>query len=252
MTLIGVDISSVARWRARLDRTPAVRRSAFSPSEVAWCGDEAASYALAWAWKEAAVKLIGTGFDGIGWRGVWSHPTPGGVEVGLGPQARDAVAAAGLAGPLRCAACSDGDLVVVALVAGRGDVAIRAMRFDCSRDRRARHRAARDAARCAADLAAASLAPPRPRGAPGWCNAADCAPAATWKDGTAAAASRSYGPGLVCVGVIKKQQERSSELEPSSCLSFAYDQPLRQQLLRHLTNSQRGDTCPRPLRSKQA
>jgi hypothetical protein len=252
MTRIGVDISSIEQWRTRLDRTPAVRGSAFAASEAAWCRDEAASYALAWAAKEAAVKLLGTGFDGIGWRGVWSRPAATGIELGLGPQARVAPGAAGLAGPLRCAACCDGDRVVVALVAGGGDVAIRTLGFDCSGDRRTRHRAGRRAARRAAELAATACAP-SPHAAQTWSIAANCAPAVRWEDGTAAMASFAHGRDLVCVGVVKEQRETSSPLRPSDVLTFEYDQRLRQQLLRQLpTNSQRGATCPRPLRPGRA
>ncbi len=231
MTRIAVDITSVAQWAVTLARTPAVRFSAFSQSEIAWCGEEAALYALAWAFKEAAVKLLGTGFDGIGWRGVWSCPTAAGVAVGLGPEARAAPGAADLTGPLRCAACSDEDRLLVALVAGRGDVAIRSLRVDCTSDRSVRHRASRREARRAAGMAAAALAPTRPA-APAWSTEPDCAPSASWEDGTRLAASFSHGPGLVCAGVVQEQKERSSGVQRSDSLNFEYDDELEQQLLR--------------------
>lgn len=67
---IGLDATSVSRWRTTLARTPAVRGIAFAAAERDWAGDRPERYALLWAAKESVVKAAGCGFDGLSWRDV--------------------------------------------------------------------------------------------------------------------------------------------------------------------------------------
>jgi len=69
---IGIDLVSVARVRAALERYPKrFRNRVFTPDEVRFCetlGDKYPSYAGRFAAKEAFSKALGTGLRGaIGW-----------------------------------------------------------------------------------------------------------------------------------------------------------------------------------------
>jgi holo-[acyl-carrier protein] synthase len=69
---IGIDLVSVARVRAALERYPQrFRNRVFTPAEVTFCetlGDKYPSYAGRFAAKEAFSKALGTGLRGaIGW-----------------------------------------------------------------------------------------------------------------------------------------------------------------------------------------
>jgi holo-[acyl-carrier protein] synthase len=69
---IGIDLVSVARVRAALERYPErFRNRVFTPAEVRFCetlGDKYPSYAGRFAAKEAFSKALGTGLRGaIGW-----------------------------------------------------------------------------------------------------------------------------------------------------------------------------------------
>jgi phosphopantetheinyl transferase (holo-ACP synthase) len=256
--LLGIDVTSVRAWRARLARTPAVRATAFGPCERAWCGDDARRVATAWAVKEAAVKLLGSGFEGIGWRGVWSCPSPDGrgLEVGLGPEARAVAAALDLGGrPLRCALARDGDLVVALLVAGPARVAVRAVPFGLAgggetaaagsggvalvaaggggdgrrADRGTRRHAARAAARQAGTLAARALGGDEPHAAIRWSATARGAPLALREDGLEAAASFAHDAGLAVAAVTaagKPDRASLSEPEQSDKWTFSYTDDL--------------------------
>ena len=68
---IGIDISGIERWRRLMARTPEVERTAFAPPERAWCHGVPSRLAAAWAAKEAVVKALGCGFEGVGWREVF-------------------------------------------------------------------------------------------------------------------------------------------------------------------------------------
>lgn len=199
--------------------------TAFTPGERSWCGDDAAAFALAWALKEAAVKLLGTGFDGIGWRGVWSRPAGrDGIEVVVGEEARALQRARDLPGPLWCAVGGDGERVVAVLVAGAADVAIRAVGFADLADRRARHVASRSAGRRAGLAAAAALAPAGAAGAR-WLAPDGAAPSVVWSDGSTAAASCSHDAGLACAAVARAKQQDfgSSGCQRSGLLTFCYN-----------------------------
>ncbi len=69
---VGIDLVSVTRVRAALERYPAkFRNRVFTPEEVRFCetlGDKYPSYAGRFAAKEAFSKALGTGLRGaIGW-----------------------------------------------------------------------------------------------------------------------------------------------------------------------------------------
>lgn len=67
---LGVDVTDAVAWAVRLARCPALARTAFTPLELRESGGDPRRLAVVWAVKEAVVKALGTGFAGIGWRGV--------------------------------------------------------------------------------------------------------------------------------------------------------------------------------------
>jgi phosphopantetheinyl transferase (holo-ACP synthase) len=233
VTRVGIDVSSIREWGDRLERTPALRMTAFATEERLWCDHDPAAFALAWAVKESAVKLLGTGFVGVGWRGVWSRPAAdGGFEVVLGLDAQRTSAAKASRGPLRCAVRRHGDLVVAVLVAGPGDVVTRFASFEDHRDRRVRRTSSRAAARRAGLDAAAALDVHRGTGAD-WLSPSGEAPGIVWPDGTTAAASCSHAAGLACAAVagpsdgsVREQKYGSSDYRRSANLLFRYDDSL--------------------------
>jgi len=78
---IGIDLTGVHDWTRRLDRTPQLREVAFTPAERRHCADDPAAWAFLWAVKEATGKLLGTGFDGLGWHGIEVHAHAGHLRV---------------------------------------------------------------------------------------------------------------------------------------------------------------------------
>ncbi|MFG3228776.1 4'-phosphopantetheinyl transferase superfamily protein [Kitasatospora sp. NPDC048194] len=78
---MGVDVADVADWAARLRRTPQVAAVAFTERELAATAADPRALAEVWAVKEAVLKAFGTGFDGIGWRGIEVAPTAGGART---------------------------------------------------------------------------------------------------------------------------------------------------------------------------
>ncbi|MFH8384992.1 4'-phosphopantetheinyl transferase superfamily protein [Kitasatospora sp. NPDC018058] len=78
---LGVDVSDVADWAVRLRRTPQVAAVAFTERELAATAADPRALTEVWAVKEAVLKALGTGFDGIGWRGVEVAPPRGGARV---------------------------------------------------------------------------------------------------------------------------------------------------------------------------
>ncbi len=75
---IGIDLVSVARVRAALERYPErFRNRVFTPEEVRFCetlGDKYPSYAGRFAAKEAFSKALGTGLRGAtGWTEIDVH-----------------------------------------------------------------------------------------------------------------------------------------------------------------------------------
>ncbi|MFE5584671.1 4'-phosphopantetheinyl transferase superfamily protein [Kitasatospora sp. NPDC056531] len=78
---LGVDVSDVADWAVRLRRTPQVAAVAFTERELAATAADPRALTEVWAVKEAVLKALGTGFDGIGWRGIEVAPPGGGARV---------------------------------------------------------------------------------------------------------------------------------------------------------------------------
>lgn len=65
---LGVDIVEIERMRAILERTPSFKTRVFSETERAYCDAKAKPeihYALRFAAKEAVLKALGTGFNGV-------------------------------------------------------------------------------------------------------------------------------------------------------------------------------------------
>jgi holo-[acyl-carrier protein] synthase len=70
---MGVDIVEIERMKAILERSPAFPKRAFSEAEQAYCNkmaQPAAHYATRFAAKEAVLKALGCGFNGVGLRDV--------------------------------------------------------------------------------------------------------------------------------------------------------------------------------------
>src|SRR3981081_2786101 len=68
--LTGVDIASVERIAAALERNPRLRDRVFTPAEQAECGDRPDRWAGRWAAKEAVRKLAGAAGGPAGGAGV--------------------------------------------------------------------------------------------------------------------------------------------------------------------------------------
>ena len=65
---LGVDIVEIERMRAALERRPRMKERVFSEAERAYCEKRARPeihYALRFAAKEAVLKALGTGFQGM-------------------------------------------------------------------------------------------------------------------------------------------------------------------------------------------
>lgn len=231
---LGIDVTGVAAWRAALARTPAIRTTAFTAQERAWCGEDPRAYATAWAVKEATVKLLGTGFDGIGWRGTWSRPAAGGLDVGLGDEARAVAAARALELPLRCAVHDGEDRIVALLVAGHGRVAVAAVPLPATRDRARRHGASRAAARRAGELALRRIAPETATDLR-WETDARGAPRPR-SPGIEAVASLAHGCGIGCaaIGIPVAPALRPSAQEPSAMVTFLYTDDLGAEVQRSM------------------
>lgn len=73
---LGVDLVEVDRFRKVLDRTPRLAGRLFTESERRYCdsarhsSQRAQRFAVRFAAKEAAMKALGVGIGGIGWRDV--------------------------------------------------------------------------------------------------------------------------------------------------------------------------------------
>ncbi|MCK9309588.1 MAG: holo-ACP synthase [Candidatus Cloacimonetes bacterium] len=65
---IGTDIIAVSRIKKAIDANPRFVEKIFTPAEIAYCSGKASpaqSYAVRFAAKEAVMKALGTGWDGI-------------------------------------------------------------------------------------------------------------------------------------------------------------------------------------------
>lgn len=201
---VGIDVSSVCGWQRRLARTPAVRDVAFTDDERRWCGTDPYRYTQAWAVKEATVKLLGTGFDGVGWRGVGSRPTAdGAVEVVLGPVAQR-LADETANGPLTAMTTTSGHAgrrrVVAVAVAGTGRVATAILPVPATTSRPERHRVRRATAREAACVAVSGATGPR-SGTPIWSWSPAGAPRVWWPELGWVAVSLSHDAEAACAAV---------------------------------------------------
>ncbi|MDD2228182.1 MAG: holo-ACP synthase [Candidatus Cloacimonetes bacterium] len=65
---IGTDIIAVSRIKKAIEANPRFVDKIFTPAEIAYCSGKASpaqSYAVRFAAKEAVMKALGTGWDGI-------------------------------------------------------------------------------------------------------------------------------------------------------------------------------------------
>lgn len=65
---IGTDIIAVSRIKKAIDANPRFVEKIFTPAEITYCSGKASpaqSYAARFAAKEAVMKALGTGWDGI-------------------------------------------------------------------------------------------------------------------------------------------------------------------------------------------
>lgn len=83
MIRVGLDVTSTADWRHRLVRTPGLAAAAFTSRELYHTSARPDLLARIWAVKEAAAKLTGQGFEGVGWHGYDVRLGPHIVEVRL-------------------------------------------------------------------------------------------------------------------------------------------------------------------------
>ncbi|GAB3213434.1 4'-phosphopantetheinyl transferase family protein [Marinactinospora thermotolerans] len=209
--LVGIDISSIRGWRDRITRTPSVCATAFTREEMSWAEGSPLRYARLWTVKEAVLKALGSGFDGVGWRGaeVCPGPTwPGGVR--LPPSAGDAHR---LAPWWSASTVVGGHAVTVVLrggLAARCAVALRPLREVT--DRGARRRAASAAARAAAADAARLLGRPRPLS---WGVADSGAPVARSASGREFVLSLSHDDRLAGAVVVDSDQGNRRRDRPS-------------------------------------
>ena len=71
MLTTGVDIIEIARVRQVLDRYgQRFLNRVFTPGEIEYCRCRAPNLAARFAAKEAAMKALGTGFRGVGWKDI--------------------------------------------------------------------------------------------------------------------------------------------------------------------------------------
>jgi len=67
--LTGIDLVEMARIRRTLDRFgERFLRRVYTPDEIAHCAGNVQSLAGRFAAKEAAMKVLGTGIEGVSWR----------------------------------------------------------------------------------------------------------------------------------------------------------------------------------------
>jgi phosphopantetheinyl transferase (holo-ACP synthase) len=72
LVAVGMDICGIERWRRLLACTPEAEVTAFAPAERVWGQGDPTRLAIMWSLKEAVVKALGCGFDGLGWREVYA------------------------------------------------------------------------------------------------------------------------------------------------------------------------------------
>jgi phosphopantetheinyl transferase (holo-ACP synthase) len=73
---LGLDICGVGRWQQMLLRVPEIATRAFTDSERRWAGTQPERLAMLWAIKEAFVKALGCGFDGLAYRDIGIEFSP--------------------------------------------------------------------------------------------------------------------------------------------------------------------------------
>jgi phosphopantetheinyl transferase (holo-ACP synthase) len=99
LVAMGMDICGIERWRRLLACTPEVEVTAFAPAERVWSRGDPTRLAIVWSLKEAVVKALGCGFDGVGWREVYADlrstpprlvlpPTQPGISAWAGRESR--------------------------------------------------------------------------------------------------------------------------------------------------------------------
>lgn len=207
---LGIDVTSISSWRDRLQRAPAIRGAAFTTPEQQWCGDDPRRFAVVWALKEATVKLLGTGFAGIGWRGVSVQPAHdlASVHVRLAAHApaRQPRGQVGVAPRAPAHLATDGDRVLVVLASQPVAAATACVPVPLPTRRAGRADRSRQAARYAAQLAAHHLHPGR---ALALRTGTSGAPRAAWPDGRPAAVSLAHDAGLACAAVALAPHEES-------------------------------------------
>ncbi|NNG38505.1 4-phosphopantetheinyl transferase family protein [Flexivirga sp. ID2601S] len=153
---IAIDVGCVSCWSGRLRRVQRLTSTAFTAEEINWARGEPARLTLAWTVKESVLKLLGCGFDGIGWKGValiGCETTQ--LHIRLSPPAQE-LCHQRLVHPLVAVTCLGPSLVATALT---GDCAATRLAAVCyqSYPRQARARAASRAARQAGRRAAHEL-----------------------------------------------------------------------------------------------
>lgn len=235
---VGIDLTSTVDWEQRLRHIPVVSDVAFSLPERWWCEGSAARHALVWAVKEAVVKLLGTGFGGVGWQDVTVRPgigSPGSLadalRVDLAPTALEACRGAPLPQPLRCQVCHDGGLILAVVAAGLGRVAVEeqvvaSMSPRPGGDTHRSAAAAASEARRAAAREAGRRAVARLAGGPAqWSTPRGARPSVRWPCGATSAASFTHD-GDLAYAVVHDTRMTDPQTRASCPLIFNYDEGL--------------------------
>jgi len=79
---VGVDVVSIPRFRAALERTPGMRRRLFTPHELEYVAgkvDPVPSLAARFAAREAVMKAMELGLGAFGFHDVWVAVEPSGA-----------------------------------------------------------------------------------------------------------------------------------------------------------------------------
>ncbi|MDQ8705985.1 4'-phosphopantetheinyl transferase superfamily protein [Streptomyces sp. LHD-70] len=225
---LGIDVTDARAWAARLTRCPGLAATAFTGRELSETGAEPGALASVWAIKEAVVKALGTGFAGIGWRGVEvrspaGRPASVRLTGDLPPWVYDSDAVRlAVRGPHSAADAPRTLLAAVALTAptGPGTHIVATARTDQVRDvfdgpRAGRAARAGAAVRRTAERAARAVLEPYD-GPWTWTRTEQGAPLLRTRDGRHLPVALSHGAGITAALVAAPAPRTASDSTPTT------------------------------------
>lgn len=99
---LGVDVVDIPRFRALLERRPALARRLFSPEELEYASslaNPAPTLAGRFGAKEAVMKALGVGLGAVNWTDISVGRDPGGApHLAVGGRAAELAARRGVTG----------------------------------------------------------------------------------------------------------------------------------------------------------